>query len=50
MGMHFSLQVSPLVDAFIMETGAELTELGIASCESEAAAEVLPQKWCSHCC
>ena len=32
MGMHFTPQVSPLVDAFIEEMGAELTELRIASC------------------
>ena len=31
-GMHFTLQVSPLVDAFIEEMGAEPTELRITSC------------------
>ena len=45
MGMRFSPQVSPLVDVFIMEIGAELTELGITSCWSKVAVEVLPQKW-----
>ena len=32
MGMHFTPQVFPLVDTFIEEMGAELTELRIASC------------------
>ena len=32
MGMHFTPQVSPLVDAFIEEKETELTELGIAAC------------------
>ena len=31
MGMCFTPQVSLLVDAFIEETGVELTELGIAA-------------------
>ena len=44
MGMHFTLQVSPLVDAFIEEMGAELTELGIASCWDQLAVEVPLQK------
>ena len=44
MGMHFTLQVSPLVDAFIEETGAELTELRIASCWGQPTMEVLLQK------
>ena len=43
-GMHFALQVSPLVDTFIKETGAELTELGITSCWGQLAAEVPLQK------
>ena len=44
MGMHFCPQVSPLVDAFIMEMEAELTELEITICWSEVAAEILLQK------
>ena len=44
MGICFTLQVSLLVDAFIKETGAELTELRIASCWNQPAAEVLLQK------
>ena len=32
MGMCFTPQVSPLVDAFIKEMGAELIELRITSC------------------
>ena len=40
MGMHFTPQVSPLVDAFIKETEAELTELGITSCWGQPAGEV----------
>ena len=44
MGMRFTLQVSPLVDAFIKEIGAELTELGIASCWGQLAVEVPLQK------
>ena len=43
-GMRFTLQVSLLVDAFIEETGAELTELGITSCWGQLATEVLLQK------
>ena len=43
-GMHFTLQVSPLVDAFIKEMGAELTELRIASCWSQLAVEIPLQK------
>ena len=44
MGMCFTLQVSPLVDTFFKEMGAELTELRIASCWSQPAVEVLLQK------
>ena len=43
-GMRFTPQVFPLVDTFIKDTGAELTELGIASCRGQLAAEVLLQK------
>ena len=43
-GMHFIPQVSLLVDTFIKEMGAELTELRIASCWGQPAAEVLLQK------
>ena len=42
--MHFNPQVSPFVDAFTEEMGAELTELRIASCWGQPAAEVLLQK------
>ena len=42
--MCFTPQVSPLVDGFIEETGAELTELKIASCWVQPAAKVLLQK------
>ena len=44
MGMCFTPQVSLLVNAFIKETGAELTELGIASCWGQLAMEVSLQK------
>ena len=44
MGMHFTPQVSPLVDAFIEEIGVELTELRLASCWGQLAAEVPLQK------
>ena len=44
MGMHFTPQVSPLVDAFIKETGVELTELRIASCWGQPAGKVPLQK------
>ena len=44
MGMHFTLQVSLLVDAFIEEMGVELTELRITSCWGQLAAEVPLQK------
>ena len=40
-GMHFTLQVSSLVDTFIEEMGAELTELGITSYWGQLAVEVL---------
>ena len=43
-GMCFTPQVSPLVDAFIKETGVQLTELRIASCLDQPAAEVPLQK------
>ena len=43
-GMHFSSQVSLLVDAFIVETDAGLTELEIASCWSEETMQVALQK------
>ena len=42
MAIHFTPQVSPLVDAFMEETGAELTELGITSPRGHSAtSEVL---------
>ena len=44
MGMCFTPQVSPLVDAFIEEMGVELTELGIAACWGQLVAEVPLQK------
>ena len=43
-GMHYTLQVSPLVDTFIEEMGVELTELRIASCWGQPAMEVPLQK------
>ena len=43
-GMHFSVQVSLLVDTFIIETGAELTEMGIVSCWSQGATTIPLQK------
>ena len=43
--MHFSVQVSPLVDTFIIETRAELMEIEITSCWSQGAAQIpLPKK------
>ena len=42
--MHFSMQVPPLVDAFIIETGVELTEMEITSCWSQGAALIPLQK------
>ena len=38
-GMCFSLQVLLLVDAFIVETGVELTEMEIMSCWSKGIAQ-----------
>ena len=43
-GMHFTLQVSLLVDTFIKEMGTELTKLRIASCWGQLAMEVPLQK------
>ena len=43
-GMRFTLHVSLLVDVFIEEMGAELTELRIASCWNQPAVEVPLQK------
>ena len=43
-GMHFSVQVSPLVDTFIIETSMELMEIEIASCWSQGPTQVPPQK------
>ena len=43
-GMHFSMQVLLLVDAFIIEMGAELTEMEITSCWSQGAAPIPLQK------
>ena len=43
-GMHFTLQVSPLSDIFIREMRVELTELRITSCWGQPAVEVLLQK------
>ena len=40
-GMHFTPEVSLLVDAFIEEMGAELTELDITSCWGQPPVEVL---------
>ena len=40
-GMHFTWQISLLVDAFVEETGAELIELNIASCWGQLPEEVL---------
>ena len=42
--MHFTPQISMLVDAFIEETGEELVELDIASCWSQLPEEVPRQK------
>ena len=45
MGIHFTPEVSLLMDAFIVKTEAELMEIGIATCWSEAAVVgILPQK------
>ena len=43
-GVHFTLQISLLVDTFIEETGAELIELDITSCWGQLPEEVLHQK------
>ena len=43
-GVHFTPQISPLVDAFIEETGAELIELDFVSCWGQPLEEVLLQK------
>ena len=40
-GVCFTLQISPLVDAFIEETGVELMEADIASCWGQPLEEVL---------
>ena len=40
-GVHFTPHISPLVDAFIKETGAELIEADIASCWGQPLEEVL---------
>ena len=43
-GMHFTLQISLLVDAFIEETGAELIELDTTSCWGQPPEKVCQQK------
>ena len=43
-GMHFSIQVLLLVNPFILETGAELTEGDIMACWCLGARKILPQK------
>ena len=43
-GVHFTPQISPLVDAFIEETGAELMEADIDSCLGKLLKSVLQQK------
>ena len=43
-GVHFTLQISLLVEAFIKETGTELIELDITSCCGQLQEEVLHQK------
>ena len=43
-GMHFSVQVSLLMDAFIIEMGVELTKMEITSCWSQGAAPIPLQK------
>ena len=42
--VHFTPQISLLVDVFIQETGAELVEADIASCWGQLLEEVLCQK------
>ena len=39
-GVHFTLQISPLVDNFIKETGAEFVELNITSCWGQPPVEI----------
>ena len=41
-GIHFTLEVSPLIDAFIVETEVELMEIGITTCWTEMSAVVIP--------
>ena len=43
-GVHFTQQISLLVDVFIQETGAELVEADIVSCWGQPLEEVLCQK------
>ena len=43
-GLCFTSQISPLVDTFIEETGAELIKLNIASSMGQPLVEVLLQK------
>ena len=43
-GVHFTPQISPLVNAFIEETGAELIVLNITACWGQMPEEVLHQK------
>ena len=43
-GLHFTPQISLLVNAFVEETGTELIELDIASCWGQPLEEVLQQK------
>ena len=39
-GMHFSMQVSTLVDMFIIETGVELAEVDITLCWCLGASKI----------
>ena len=41
-GIHFTPEVFPLVDAFIVETKVELMEIGITTCWSEASVVAIP--------
>ena len=43
-GMHFTLQISLLVNTFVDEMGAELIELDITSCWGQLLEEVLLQR------
>ena len=43
-GVCFNLQTSPLVDAFVEETGEELRELDITACWGQPLKEALYQK------